>query len=188
MSTASQRKTAAANKAAPTTQTHALTNPDPALLSLYENARLLQQADRTLKMAIAKIKVQDQKVECAEAFDPLLQMAKNMRKDIENKVDHPMMHSMLSDMLSACGDSRCLEGWTWTEIKEKNVRACVPQCCACLTPLPISRRLDTSSSASATSSPCVNSLAYVAPIPNAAIFRIMPHLIATARSKRVATT
>ena len=126
MSTASQRKTAAANKAAPTTQTQASTNPDPGLLSLYENARLLQQADRTLKMAIAKIKVQDQKVECAEAFDPLLQMAKNMREDIEKKVDHPMMHGMLSDMLSTCGDSRCLEGWTWTEIKEKNVRACVP--------------------------------------------------------------
>ena len=126
MSTASQRKTAAANKAAPTTQTQASTNPDPVLLSLYENARLLQQADRTLKRVIAKIKVQDQKVECAEAFDPLLQMAKNMREDI-NKVDHPMMHSMLSDMVSQCGDSRCLEGWTWTEIKEKNVRACVPQ-------------------------------------------------------------
>ena len=41
----------------------------------------MQQPDLTLKRVIDKIKVQDQKVECAEAFAPLLQMAKNMRED-----------------------------------------------------------------------------------------------------------
>ena len=55
--------------------------------TIYERVQLLQnlqqKADAQLKLVIGKIRPHPTKLECAEAFNPLLELANNLRADVD---------------------------------------------------------------------------------------------------------
>ena len=123
MSSSTQRKT--------TTAAQAKVDPKE---TIYERVQLLQKADAQLKLVIGKIRPHPTKLECAEAFDPLLELADNLRADIDAIDMGNVMRKMLLNAIAPCGDSLVLEGWTWEEIKAKDVRRVVLSCLRCISP------------------------------------------------------
>ena len=62
-----------------------------------------------------------QKLQCARLFDPIREMADDLRTEIANKVPIPALKEMLEAMLESVGDALVQEGWTWDELRAKKV-------------------------------------------------------------------
>jgi len=105
------------------------------MAAIMQRVKLLQKADAQLKLVIGKIRPHPTKLECAEAFDPLLELANTLRADMQEVDIVDMMRDFLLETIAPCGDSRVLEGWTWEEIKAKDVRCIVLPRLACISPL-----------------------------------------------------
>ena len=107
-----------------TTTTAPTKGSDP-MAAIMQRVKLLQKADAQLKLVIGKIRPHPTKLECAEAFDPLLELANKLRADLQEANIVDMMRDFLLDTIAPCGDSLVLEGWTWEEIKAKDVRCII---------------------------------------------------------------
>ena len=95
------------------------------------------------------------KLECASAFDPIRDLARDLDAQIDERVPQLALRQILHQKLAPVGDSRCLEGWTWKELKDRDVSAAAE---SLLATVRRERAIPTcsSSSVSAKKYPCVN--------------------------------
>ena len=63
------------------------------------------------------------KLECASAFDPIRDLARDLDAQVDERVPQLALRQILHEKLAPVGDSRCLEGWTWKELKDRDVSA-----------------------------------------------------------------
>ena len=71
-------------------------------------------------------RVHPHKVDSAPAFDPLLALAQNIHTEAGG-IANREWRNVVRRYVARCGDSVCIEGYTWDEVMEKSVRApCLP--------------------------------------------------------------
>ena len=75
------------------------------MADIMQRVKLLKKADAQLKLVIGKIRPHPTKLECAEAFDPLLELANKLRADLQEADIVDMMRDFLLDTIAPCGDS-----------------------------------------------------------------------------------
>mmetsp|Transcript_13342 Transcript_13342/g.27942 ORF Transcript_13342/g.27942 Transcript_13342/m.27942 type:complete len:281 (-) Transcript_13342:1106-1948(-) len=122
---------------------------------LHARAEILVAADTKLKQVVEKIRPHPTKLECASAFDPIRDLARDLDAQIDERVPQLALRQILHQKLAPVGDSRCLEGWTWKELKDRDVSAAAESLLATVRRERVIPACS-SSSVSAKKYPCVN--------------------------------